>query len=81
MTNLLIAKGHRKIAYVGSIMATSSIQDRYLGYYKSLIENQISLNCDYVIEDRDEQGRFIELKFPDELQPLLFATATASLIR
>lgn len=67
LTNLLIAKGHRKIAYVGSIMATSSIQDRYLGYYKSLIENQISLNCDYVIEDRDEQGRFIELKFPDEL--------------
>lgn len=67
LTNLLIAKGHRKIAYVGSIMATSSIQDRYLGYYKSLIENQIPLKRDYVIEDRDEQGRFIDLELPKEL--------------
>ncbi len=67
LTNLLIAKGHRKIAYVGSIMATSSIQDRYLGYYKSLIENQIPLKNDYVIEDRDEQGRFIDLSLPKDL--------------
>jgi LacI family transcriptional regulator len=67
LTNLLIARGHKKIAYVGSVMATSSIQDRYLGYYKSLIENQVPLRTDYVIEDRDEQGRFIELQLPTDL--------------
>jgi LacI family transcriptional regulator len=67
LTNLLVSKGHKKIAYVGSIMATSSIQDRYLGYYKSLIENEISLRNEYVIEDRDDHGRLITLQLPEDL--------------
>lgn len=67
LTDLLIAKGHRKIAFVGSIKATSSIQDRYLGYYKALIENSIDIRCDYVIEDRDEEGKFIDLEIPEDL--------------
>ncbi len=67
LTNLLISKGHQSIAFVGSIMATSSIQDRYLGYYKALIENSIPLRPDYVIEDRDDQGRFIPLELPKKL--------------
>ncbi|MFA7076432.1 MAG: substrate-binding domain-containing protein [Candidatus Izemoplasmatales bacterium] len=67
LTDLLIGSGHRKIAFVGSINATSSIQDRYLGYYKSLIENNISLRLDYVIPDRDELGKFIELVIPEDL--------------
>ncbi len=67
LTDLLIDKGHRKIAYVGSVDATSSIQDRYLGYYKALIENDIPLRMDYVIEDRDKSGKFIELEIPKDL--------------
>jgi len=67
LTNCLISKGHKSIGYVGTINATSSIQDRYLGYYKSLIENNIPLNDDYVIPDRDHQGKFIEFDLPDEL--------------
>ena len=39
ITNRLIADGHTEIGYVGSIRSTSSIQDRYLGYYKALIEH------------------------------------------
>lgn len=67
LTDLLIEKGHRNIAFVGSIKATSSIQDRYLGYYKALIENNIPLRLDYVINDRDEEGKFIELQIPKDL--------------
>lgn len=67
LTDLLIERGHKKIAYVGSIKATSSIQDRYLGYYKALIENQLPLKLDYVIEDRDEDGKFIELEIPEDV--------------
>ncbi len=67
LTNLLIAKNHREIAYVGSIEATSSIQDRFLGYYKSLIEANIPLKPEYIIPDRDEFGQFIDLKLPDPL--------------
>lgn len=67
LTDLLIDRGHKDIAFVGSIRATSSIQDRYLGYYKALIENNIALKLDYVIEDRDSLGKFIELEIPKNL--------------
>ncbi|MBQ5320395.1 MAG: LacI family DNA-binding transcriptional regulator [Oscillospiraceae bacterium] len=53
MTNYLIQNGHRDIAFVGNIHATSSIQDRYLGYYKSLIEHNIPIREQYVLSDRD----------------------------
>lgn len=66
-TNYLIKSGHRKIAFVGNIYATSSIQDRYLGYYKSLLEHRIRLEESYVISDRDERGRFIDIDLPVDL--------------
>lgn len=66
-TNYLIKSGHRKIAFVGNIYATSSIQDRYLGYYKSLLEHRIRLDESYVISDRDERGRFIDIDLPANL--------------
>ncbi|MCK7490816.1 MAG: hypothetical protein MZW92_02785 [Comamonadaceae bacterium] len=81
LTNRLAALGHRSIAYVGSIRSTSSIQDRFLGCYKSLIENNIPLPASHVIEDRDEQGRFIPLVLPDPLPRRSSATATASPMR
>jgi LacI family transcriptional regulator len=67
LTNHLVKQHHRDIAYVGSIEATSSIQDRFLGYYKSLIENQIPLRSEYLIPDRDELGQFIDLQLPSPL--------------
>jgi len=56
ITKLLIANGHRKIAFIGNIYATSSIRDRFLGYFGALIQNNIELNQKYVISDRDELG-------------------------
>lgn len=68
LTNHLIDKGHCRIGFIGSITATSSIQDRYMGYYKSLLEHGIPLRDDWVIEDRDEEGlSFKTLRFPDEM--------------
>ncbi|ADU29634.1 substrate-binding domain-containing protein [Evansella cellulosilytica] len=67
ITNYLINAGHKDIAFVGNIYSTSSIQDRYLGYYKSLLEHRISLNHDYVIFDRNEKGEYIEFELPDPL--------------
>ena len=65
ITNYLIQNGHRDIAFVGNIRATSSIQDRYLGYEKSLIEHNIRLSDYYLISDRDtETGEFIPLEMP-----------------
>ena len=35
ITEHLIETGRRNIAFVGSVLSTSSIMDRYLGYVKS----------------------------------------------
>lgn len=56
LTSHLIACGHRKIGFLGSISSTSSIQDRYLGYYKALLENRLTLRQDWVIGDRTHEG-------------------------
>ncbi|UOQ48455.1 substrate-binding domain-containing protein [Gracilibacillus caseinilyticus] len=71
ITNYLIKQGHRDIAYVGNLFSTSSIQDRFLGYYKSLLEHKIQLNQDYVISDRNERGAFISFDLP-EVMPTAF---------
>lgn len=67
LTDLLIEKGHRKIGFIGSINQTSSIQDRYLGYYKALIENNIDMAFEYVIPDRDKRGKLIDFELPSTL--------------
>ena len=67
MTNYLIQNGHREIGYVGNLYSTSSIQDRFLGYYKSLLEHNLKLNETYILDDRDEHGSYIDIKIPDQM--------------
>jgi LacI family transcriptional regulator/LacI family purine nucleotide synthesis repressor len=71
LTNYLFNKGHRDIAFVGSVLKTSSITDRYLGYLKSMMEHGVPVNDKWVIEDRDEKTGIIFspeiLQLPKEL--------------
>ncbi len=67
LTDYLIENGHRDIGFVGNIKATSSIQDRYLGYYKALIENDIPYNSHWTISDRIDSGAYIEITLPDKM--------------
>ena len=53
LTNYLFDHGHRNIAFVGTLLATESITDRYLGYCKALLEHGVSPREDMVIADRD----------------------------
>lgn len=58
LTNYLFSMGHRKIAYVGTLLATSSITDRYFGYCKSMLEHGAELKQEWVIQDRSlETGK------------------------
>lgn len=66
LTRYLIARGHQKIAFLGSIDATPSILDRYLGYYRALLANHIPPREDYLIPDRGADGRFIDFRLPDK---------------
>lgn len=68
ITNHLIDKGHRRIGFIGTITSTSSIQDRYMGYYKSLLEHRIALRDDWIINDRDDDGIIYKtIRLPDEM--------------
>jgi len=67
MTEHLLATGRKKIGFVGSVWATSSIMDRYLGYCRALLKAGIEPRPDWRIEDRDAQGRFVPFVLPQEM--------------
>ena len=52
LTYYLYRMGHRKIAYVGTLLATESITDRYFGYQKALLELGLEQKKEWVLEDR-----------------------------
>lgn len=53
LTNYLFDMGHKDIAFVGTILASGAITDRYLGYSKSLLEHGQPYRQDWIIYDRD----------------------------
>ena len=67
ITSYLISQGHKNIGFVGTIYATSSIQDRFLGYCKALIENRIDINQEWILKDRDDDGVYINIEIPEDL--------------
>lgn len=62
MTNYLIKQGHTQIAYVGTLLATESITDRYLGYNKALMEHGLENRQDWIINDREPDTGIIGLE-------------------
>lgn len=67
LTDYLIKRGHKEIGFVGSLFSTSSIQDRFLGFYRALLGNNISYNECYHIEDRNKEGHLIDLVLPQKM--------------
>lgn len=66
LTQYLFEQGLRKMAFLGSVYATSSIMDRYCGFYKALLENGESLPEEWLIEDRDAEG-FMVFELPEHM--------------
>lgn len=73
LANYLIKMGHKKLAFVGTVTATPSILDRFLGFYRSILEHHLTVPTQYVIPDRGEDGLNIEIKLPLEDMPTAFA--------
>ena len=57
LTNYLFEMGHEKIAFVGTVLETSSITDRYLGYVKSMMEHGKDIPKEYLIPDRPKNDK------------------------
>lgn len=66
LTKYLIGLGHRNIGYIGSVKATSSIFDRYMGYMKAMIDNDLEVNSKWTLDDRKSRD-YIAIDFPDKL--------------
>ncbi len=68
LTNYLFGKGHKNIGFVGTVLATKSITDRYLGYMKSLMEHGKNVREDWVLDDRDsDRHNFRKFLLPEEM--------------
>ena len=64
MTNYLFELGHKRIGFVGTRLSTSSIDDRYLGFLKSLMEHGVERRDDWIIDDRSlDDGKIDRTKF------------------
>lgn len=82
MTSYLLELGHERIGFVGTRLATSSIDDRYLGYLKALMEHGILWREDWVIDDRSLENGKIDsiLKFtlPRDMPTAFFCNCDLS---
>ena len=67
LTSHLIKNGHRTIGFVGSVQATSSIMDRYLGYYRAMLLHDLPICREWQIRDRDSRNTLIPLELPENL--------------
>ena len=52
LTEYLLDRGHRNVAFVGTLYATNSITDRFLGFQKAMMERGLSVPESHVIPDR-----------------------------
>lgn len=82
MTNYLFELGHTKIGFVGTRLATNSIDDRFLGYMKSLMEHGIKYEEKWVVEDRDREFGTVEsedgFRLPDDMPTAFFCNCDRS---
>ena len=67
LTNYLISNGYTRIGFVGDIYATSSILDRYMGYYKAMIEHKLDAPKSWLISDRNDVGDYIKMELPEDM--------------
>lgn len=76
LTKYLLKKGHHDIAYVGTVLSTDSITDRYMGYMRALMESGITPKEDWKIDDRLlETGTVDEeslIQLPQEMPTAFF---------
>ena len=69
VTQQLIDYGHKKIGFIGTVHATGSIMDRYMGYCKALRVNGLREHEEWVIDDREKDGYgyLIDFELPEQL--------------
>lgn len=67
LTEYLIRMGHHDIGFVGTIGATTSITDRYLGYQRAMLEKRLPLKEEWLLLDRNLEGEAVLLSLPEHM--------------
>lgn len=67
LTQKLITNGFTDIGFIGNITATTSIMDRYLGYYRAMMTNKLEIKPERLIDDRDASSNISELILPENI--------------
>jgi len=70
LTKWVIAQGHKKLRFVGTFDATTSIRDRFMGFQKAMFENKLDTSFSEIINDRDDKGQSIVMDIPLEKENL-----------
>ena len=84
MTNYLFELGHRKIGFLGTRLATSSIDNRYFGYLKSCMEHGVTPKDEWILDDRDRvRGDFIveDCVLPQDMPTAFFCNCDIAAVR
>jgi LacI family transcriptional regulator len=67
-TNYLVEQGHKAIGFVGNPNYTSSVMDRYCGYFRALTEHGLEHRQDWNIVNNDESGKYhLDFSLPEQL--------------
>lgn len=72
LTSYVINQGHKKLRFVGNFDATTSIRDRFMGFQKAMLENNLETSVKDIIDDRDKKGQVIDMKLPLDDMPTAF---------
>lgn len=67
MTRVLIGAGCRDIGFLGNVQSTSSIMERYLGFYGEMVRHGLSLREEWLLPDRDDAGTLQIPALPEKL--------------
>ncbi len=67
LTSHLIKNGHKDIGFVGKMDMTSSIMDRFLGFYRAMLVNCLTVRTEWIISDRDIHGKLGIDPLPEKL--------------
>ena len=81
MTRYLIQMGHREIGFVGTVGATTSITDRYLGYQRAMMEQGLARMPQWEIPDRTLEGAALDLQLPDIIPGAFFCNCDETAFR
>lgn len=67
LTKQIIQMGHKNITFVGNFKSTTSIKDRFMGFQKAMLENNLDCSINNIIPDREDGSTIINIQLPKNL--------------